>query len=215
MSAAPSPACSITPAIARPRQRLLDAATCLYALWGYSGTSIRDIAHAAETNPGAISYHFGAKDELYRAAFRAAQPSMFNAGTPCRSLRDFYAAMLAPLCQGKLELMRLKLYYREWVEPSGLLDAAELTGPDTPFGLLSNLLTTIDNDERPAADRCLLTTCLLSLALHVVTTPAAPDALQGRRHVGTDAIAAEIERLTLYAEAMVHAHRRRRAGGHA
>jgi TetR/AcrR family transcriptional regulator, regulator of cefoperazone and chloramphenicol sensitivity len=47
--------------------RILDAALDLFGERGLTGTTVRDIAHRAKVNVAAISYHFGGKDELYRA----------------------------------------------------------------------------------------------------------------------------------------------------
>jgi len=54
------------------RQRLLDAGLELFARSGYRGASVRDICNAARANPGAVSYHFGSKRQLYRAVLRRA-----------------------------------------------------------------------------------------------------------------------------------------------
>jgi AcrR family transcriptional regulator len=49
------------------RARILDAALDLFGERGLTGTTVRDIAARAKVNVAAISYHFGGKDELYRA----------------------------------------------------------------------------------------------------------------------------------------------------
>ena len=49
------------------RERILDAALDLFGERGLTGTTVRDIAARAKVNVAAISYHFGGKDELYRA----------------------------------------------------------------------------------------------------------------------------------------------------
>lgn len=53
---------------AATRERILDAAERLFAERGFAGTSLRDIASAARVNLAAANYHFGSKDELFRAA---------------------------------------------------------------------------------------------------------------------------------------------------
>ena len=58
--------------IADTRDRLLDAATGLFADAGYRGASVRRICDLANANPGAVSYHFGGKRQLYRAVLRRA-----------------------------------------------------------------------------------------------------------------------------------------------
>jgi AcrR family transcriptional regulator len=48
---------------------ILEAAEKLIADNGYDGTSIRDIAHAADVNVAMISYYFGSKEKLLQAIF--------------------------------------------------------------------------------------------------------------------------------------------------
>ena len=54
------------------RTRLLIAATELFAEQGYRGAPVRAICDQAGANPGAVSYHFGGKRQLYRAVLRHA-----------------------------------------------------------------------------------------------------------------------------------------------
>jgi AcrR family transcriptional regulator len=46
--------------------RLLDAAEELFADYGYNGVSVRDIVELAKANLGAIPYHFGSKENLFK-----------------------------------------------------------------------------------------------------------------------------------------------------
>jgi AcrR family transcriptional regulator len=54
------------------RDRLVDAASSMFANHGYRGSSVRDICNQARCNPGAVSYHFGGKRQLYRIVLRQA-----------------------------------------------------------------------------------------------------------------------------------------------
>ena len=51
------------------RARLLRAGLRLFAHQGFAATSTRELAQAAGVNVAAISYYFGDKAGLYRAAF--------------------------------------------------------------------------------------------------------------------------------------------------
>ncbi len=62
----------MTPIGPSTRERLLRAATELFAARGYHAASVRDLCDSARANPGAVSYHFGGKRYLYRAAVRHA-----------------------------------------------------------------------------------------------------------------------------------------------
>ncbi len=50
----------------RTADRILSAATQLFAAQGFEGTTTKEICEAAKVNIAAIHYHFGSKDNLYR-----------------------------------------------------------------------------------------------------------------------------------------------------
>ncbi len=52
------------------REAVMKAAETLFASKGFRATSIRDIAQAANANPGSVSYHFKSKDGLLLAIYR-------------------------------------------------------------------------------------------------------------------------------------------------
>jgi AcrR family transcriptional regulator len=52
------------------RQKLVAAAIRSFGQKGYDGASIRDIAEAAQVNIAGIAYHFGGKEQLYRACLQ-------------------------------------------------------------------------------------------------------------------------------------------------
>ncbi len=54
------------------RERLLEAALPMFAESGFRGAPVRAICTRARLNPGAVSYHFGGKRQLYRATLRHA-----------------------------------------------------------------------------------------------------------------------------------------------
>lgn len=46
------------------KERLLDAAECLFAEHGYTGTSLRMISQQASVNIASANYYFGGKEGL-------------------------------------------------------------------------------------------------------------------------------------------------------
>ncbi|MCX7919352.1 MAG: TetR family transcriptional regulator [bacterium] len=48
------------------KQLIMKAASELFAQYGYDAVSVRDIVRKAKVNLGAITYHFGGKEALYR-----------------------------------------------------------------------------------------------------------------------------------------------------
>ncbi|HJV21466.1 MAG TPA: TetR family transcriptional regulator [Holophagaceae bacterium] len=53
------------------KQRLVEAATLLFAQRGFDGVGIREIAAAAHANSAMVAYHFCNKEGLYQAVLRA------------------------------------------------------------------------------------------------------------------------------------------------
>ena len=110
------------------RQRLLHAAVQCFAEHGYSKTSTRMIATEAGTNIAAISYYFGDKAGLYRAAFTEPMGSAQDdiglfAGEHMAlddALRGFFSGFIDPLKQNVLVRQCIRLHMREMVEPTGL-----------------------------------------------------------------------------------------------
>ncbi len=62
----------VTHPVVGTRDRIVAAATELFAQNGYRGASVRDICDRARANSGAVSYHFGGKRQLYRTVLRRA-----------------------------------------------------------------------------------------------------------------------------------------------
>lgn len=173
------------------RSRLLAAAIRLFAQQGHARTSVRELAEAAQVNVAAISYHFGDKAGLYRAAFfepmdptedlaRFSDPALpLDA-----ALAGFYAGFLAPLRQGEDARLIIKLQLREMLEPTGLVDEGVVRSiaplHEALLGLLARHLGLAAPDE--ALQRLALCIAALGVHLHVgldVNEALAPGVLSG------------------------------------
>jgi AcrR family transcriptional regulator len=70
------------------RERILDAATRLFAVSDSTGASLRAIARAAGVNSALIHYHFGSREGLFEAAIlRALQPIQQRRRSQLETLR--------------------------------------------------------------------------------------------------------------------------------
>lgn len=52
------------------KTKILNAAEQLFALQGFTGTSLREITQVADVNLAAVNYHFGSKKELIKALMK-------------------------------------------------------------------------------------------------------------------------------------------------
>lgn len=112
------------------RTRLLHAAVRLFAEKGFDKASTREIAQAAGVNIAAISYYFGDKAGLYRAALADAQPTdtPTHAGGGEISLREALEAHfsdgLNALRDRKHSMQRARLRLRQALETPDTDDQA-------------------------------------------------------------------------------------------
>ena len=112
----------------QPRENILFTALKLFAAQGLARTTVRQIAKEASVNVSAISYYFGDKNGLYRAAFTEAIPRPIEAiNTPRQSdlnleqtLSILFNHYIAPLKHSELAKLCMRLHMRELVEPTGL-----------------------------------------------------------------------------------------------
>lgn len=202
------------------RERLLQAAMRLFAAQGFSATSTREIALAAGANVAAIAYYFGDKAGLYRAALTDFMPppekNIAQFDRPDFTLRQvlhgYYTQMLAPLMEDDAAQLRLRMWLREVLEPTGIWQNEIENGIRPEFEAMAavmarHLVVPVDDEVRRMvhAIAALGAHLMISLDIVAAVTPqllAAPNALQEW-----------IPRLVDYGEAIVVAEQNKRKKG--
>jgi AcrR family transcriptional regulator len=205
---------------AQSRERLLLAAMRLFAEQGFATTSTREIALAAGANVASISYYFGDKAGLYRAAFRELAPcprkdvaTFTDPGATLReSLASFYAMLLGQLHQGDLARLGMRLWFREMLEPTGLWLEEIDNGIKPAHDGLMLVLGRHLGVEKPGDDIARLAFCVVGLAIQMMVTREVIDQLAPRLLASDAAVDTWKARLVDYAEAMVNAEQARQAG---
>lgn len=198
------------------RERLLLAALSLFAQHGYSKASTRDIAVAAGTNVAAIAYYFGDKAGLYRAVFEGPMPMACRVpevdearGMP-DVLRGLYEGYMAPLKQGELARLCLKLQMRELIDPTGLWPSSLVESVKPVHEWLVATLARALGLARPDDDVRRLAICIAALGVHQHVACDVIGAIAPRLTKDDAALDAWVERLSMYALAMIDAERKRR-----
>ncbi len=200
------------------RERLLHAALALFAQQGFAKTSTREIAEAAGTNLAAIKYYFGDKAGLYRAVFfelqSAPEEEIQRFGGAQLSLRDalrgLYIGLIEPLKQGELTTLCMKLHMREMLEPTGLWAEEIDKGIRPMHEALVEVLCRHVGVARPDDEIQRLAVCVAALGVHLHVGRDVTDALAPSLNATPDALDRWLERLVMYAEAMVAAEVQRR-----
>lgn len=205
---------------AQARARIQEVAQHLFVKKGFNGTSVRDIAHAADVNVASIAYYFGDKAGLYRTILfeplygegkgkDILPPDPTDLGFR-PALSRYMELYLTPLGQGTAALRSVRLRLRELFEPTGMLDDEDATRKQ----MLRRLVDLLAHElgAHPAdVEIERLAYSIWALIMHTYighdemreTAPALFD--------GPTAVDVWITRLTDYALAMVEVERKRRS----
>ena len=200
------------------RQNLLACALRLFGEKGFAKTSIREIAQAAAANIAAISYYFGDKEGLYRAAF--VEPmgnpkddiALYDQRhfTLRQSLEGFYTGFLEPMKQGELVLHCMRLHFRELLEPTGLWQQEIEHGITPAHSALVRVLCRNLNLLRADDELHRLAFAITGIALQVFVGRDVVQAIRPRLIDSPAAIAHTVRRLADFAQSMVEGERVRR-----
>lgn len=201
------------------KRNLMTSALKLFAEKGFAKTSTREIALAAGANIAAISYYFGDKEGLYRAAFVEPmgnphddialydQPHF----TLRESLEGFYAGFLEPMKLGELVQHCMRLHFRELLEPTGLWQQ-EIEQSITPaHAALIRVLCRNLNVSRADDEMHRLAFAITGLALQVFVGRDVIQAIRPRLIGSPAAINQTVQQLADFAQSMVEGERARRA----
>ena len=116
---------------ASTKERLLEAASRVFAQKGFPGATIAEICAAAGANIAAVNYHFGDKETLYAEAWRlafeqslAAHPphgGVPRTATPQERLRGVIFSLISRISDP--ESLVFDMVQKELANPTGLLGA--------------------------------------------------------------------------------------------
>lgn len=220
-TAAPTstPSASAPPSeAAHTRSRILDAALQLFSQGGYDKVSVRDIAQAAQVNLAAISYHFGGKPGLYRAALTeplgTARDDIPLFDQPHFSLREslvgLFQGLLQPHTSDPRAQQCVRLHLREMLDATGVW-ADQVQNDFRPahealLRVLQRHLQVTEVDD----DLIYLSMGITGLAIHLHLTRDVADALRPGLLADEHHVRRWGERLVDQALALVEAEARRR-----
>jgi AcrR family transcriptional regulator len=203
---------------AQTRQRILETALHLFSQGGYDKTSVRDIAQAAQVNVAAISYHFGGKPGLYRAALTeplgSARDDIVLFDQPHFSLREslegLYRSLLEPFTCDPRAQQCVRLHLREMLDPTGVWSEQVQNDFRPAHEALLRVLSR--HLQLPAVDDDLiyLSLALTGLAIHLHLSRDVAEALRPGLLADEAQIRRWGHRLVEQAIALVHAESRRR-----
>lgn len=200
------------------RQRLLEAAVQCFAEQGFAKTSTRTIAAHAGVNIASISYYFGDKAGLYRAAFTEPMGSPEDdiglfAGKELSlndALQGLYTGFIEPLKQDVLVQQCIRLHMREMVEPTGLWDEQIDQGIKPYQDALAQVLRRHYRVKKIDDDIRRLVISIVAMGVHMYVGREMTLKLHPKLITGAKALDTMQERLVMYARAMIEAEGARR-----
>ncbi|HYW90936.1 MAG TPA: CerR family C-terminal domain-containing protein [Gammaproteobacteria bacterium] len=199
------------------RDRLLRAATEIFAHKGYKDASTREICRMADANGAAIHYYFGDKASLYREVFHPPErltrlPSELT--DPKASLRAgleaFFRQVLRPLTESGVSPHLRLLVIREEVQPSGVLTARHSERFRPNHEVLCRFLARHCSVAEPDLAIDHLAFSLAGMAVILLFRREAVDTLAPGLLRDAEAVEDAVQRLTEYGVALVGSERRRR-----
>ncbi|CAJ0881215.1 hypothetical protein AMST5_03225 [freshwater sediment metagenome] len=142
------------------RAALLKAAALVFSEQGYAGASVRQITQLAQANQAAINYHFGGKEQLYRAVLEVARDALANesaldaaeldAMSPEGALRSYLRQFLAPLVKRDRVSSYMRIFAWEAVQSTDIFQAFIKDSPPRIFTLAGRVVSRfLTADARP------------------------------------------------------------------
>jgi len=200
------------------RERLLHVGLRLFATQGFSNTSTREIAEAANTNVAAISYYFGDKAGLYRAVFLEPidtppqdMSALFSGTCSLKSaLLCMMNGFIAPLKHDETARLCIKLYCREMLEPTGLWEEEIVNGIKPMHAALVALLCRRFELSKADDEVQRLAVSIAGLGVHLFVSRDVIEALAPQLSATHEAVDLWGDRLVMYAQAMIDAEDKRR-----
>lgn len=158
----------------KTREEILDLSAPLFALHGYEGVSMRDVAAAVGLTQAALYYHFSDKDQLYLDAvaheFRKREGVLENMlagnGSPWERLERFVSGLALMLAKNK-DFLRLI----QWV----LIDTDEARQNTLAKYVFKNMFVAVHDLARelsPRQDAHLLAMSIFGLVIFHFQTGA-------------------------------------------
>ncbi|WP_027720188.1 TetR/AcrR family transcriptional regulator [Maridesulfovibrio zosterae] len=191
------------------REKLVQVGLKLFALNGFNGVSMRNLASVAEVNLATVGYHFGGKMGLYEAVLRDIikrkdlvfpdidtvrfQMNRLKKGeiSKCDIFSWFYRKIVLGMIGTEDTVYAALIIDRELVAPSEHYELLDKEFFSHSMGTMEELLEFIMDGKVSREEIMIISTCLIGMALKFVN----PKVLMDR--VGWDGYTAErVEEVT-------------------
>ena len=199
------------------RDRILNAASALFAEKGYRGTTVAMICRTAKANIAAVNYHFGSKEKLYQQAWRHAHDQILaqfppNGGVAtdrpaAERLRGMIRAGLQRAMLG--DAIEWRIMRNEMANPTGLLRQVIDDAISPIRQMTQRILRELLGPKATGLDVELCEICVVAPLMHV-THHRQAEKHEGLAPIFTEAMMDEVaDHFTAFASAGIRDVRRR------
>lgn len=200
----------------KARARLLEEAEKIFAEKGFAKASTREICAAAGLNSAAISYHFGGKEELYRAVLmgpiEAITGEFAGFDDPELSLSDALSRILSPFVLGAAaDQCGVRLHLREMIEPSSVYAQTVGQSIKPQHDMMARLLAKHIGVAQPDDDVHRLVFAIIAMAHDYCMSQEFMKIVAPRLLSTPDALPRALIRMVEWSVALVEHERRRHA----
>jgi len=207
------------------RQKLIAAAIRSFGQKGFDGASIRDIAEAAQVNIAGIAYHFGGKEQLYRACLQhitetirsglgetaaAASAESMSPSQARHALKDRLLAMAEFILATPNVAGFVRIVVREQMDPSPAFSILYAEFMEPMHRRLCALWSRITGDEAESEATKLAVFSLLGQILIFRIARAGALKRMGWRDIGPRELSALKERIEINVDLLTRRHGDRR-----
>jgi TetR/AcrR family transcriptional regulator, regulator of cefoperazone and chloramphenicol sensitivity len=207
------------------RQKLVAAAIRSFGQKGYDGASIREIAEAAHVNIAGIAYHFGGKEQLYRACLQhitetirsglgeaepADSPESMSPVQARQALKDRLLAMAEFILATPNAASFVRMVVREQMDPSPAFSILYAEFMEPVHRRLCALWSMITGDEAESEATKLAVFSLLGQILVFRIARAGALKRMGWSDIGARELRALKERIEINVDLLTRRHGDRR-----
>tara|TARA_X000001036_G_scaffold214841_2_gene201244 strand:- start:6257 stop:6934 length:678 start_codon:yes stop_codon:yes gene_type:complete len=208
------------------KERLLDAAICVFARYGFEAASTRMLVREAGVNISAIPYYFGGKDGLYEAVIRQIiSIGLSELGPQAEKLRTalarddlseaearqllhaFITAIAGFLLSGRATLHMAQIIIREQMQPSPVFNILYENMMQPMHHTVTRLIAFLLGVDATTQDAILCTHTVLGQLLIFKTHKEFVLRSSGWTGYGEEETAAIVSRIIRNTDAIIAAHK--------
>ena len=186
-------------------QRIIEAATEVFAVHGYQGARVRDVVRLADVNLAAVNYYFGGKEGLYAATITELasarvllKPRDDDDQDAVALMQEHITAMLRRSMEGGASTKLSRILAHESMDPTPYFDRMMMTAVGPEFERLVQLVGRIATTPLSDHDASVLALSIMGQCyFYLFAGPAVKALLKGDYPGTPESLAVTVTRIAV------------------